>query len=255
MDSNGSNGSNEAPADLASILATLAALAPQKGQPISNITPGNSSLNARSFTDTQSNATRSEYPDHVSIRNDPGRCPTTSEEAVYIPQGRQSFHAQLSTPEPRSYTPPPMDPATIIEWPQGLRCVTKIASQNPMFRTIIRKMMAEQERHETMWWNGRRKLLESHGNPSAKKRSDAVNNELKRYDLKVYKATQSMVQSMSGELKSLGVPFFGVRNGLVISTRSNSKKQHEGPPQSITPEQLLQLQRKMIAHLVDMYGP
>jgi hypothetical protein len=41
---------------------------------------------------------------------------------------------------PRSTaTPPLIDPATITEWSHGLRCVHKIATQNPYFKMAIRK--------------------------------------------------------------------------------------------------------------------
>lgn len=43
------------------------------------------------------------------------------------------------TPQDRSSTPL-VDPSTITEWKQGLRCVSKIAAQNPDFAAAIRKV-------------------------------------------------------------------------------------------------------------------
>jgi hypothetical protein len=46
-----------------------------------------------------------------------------------------------STPRPQEKISTPLiDPATITEWKQGLRCVSKIAQQNPEFVASVRKV-------------------------------------------------------------------------------------------------------------------
>lgn len=65
-----------------------------------------------------------------------------------------------------------------------------------------------------------------------------------------------MFDTMSLELKRLGVPFFGVRQGLVVATNSGtatSLPKNSGPKTTITPAELLALQKRMIEHLEDMY--
>jgi len=82
--------------------------------------------------------------------------------------------------------------------------------------------------------------------------------ELATFDNKVYAAQQTMETAMTAELKGLGVPFFGTNEDLVlpdIDTASNLQAQ-EGhakwsPP--VTAGELLQLRRKMIGHLEDLY--
>lgn len=44
-----------------------------------------------------------------------------------------------SKPQDRAATPL-IDPSTITEWKQGLRCVNKIATQNPEFVPAVRKV-------------------------------------------------------------------------------------------------------------------
>lgn len=55
------------------------------------------------------------------------------------PQSRSTTPAQpLNRLE--TQTPSIIDPATITVWQDGLRCVTKIAAQNKMFETTIRRV-------------------------------------------------------------------------------------------------------------------
>ena len=59
------------------------------------------------------------------------------------PQSRSTtpFQAQYVQPQPVQPQPPSViDPATITVWQDGLRCVTKIASQNKTFENSIRKV-------------------------------------------------------------------------------------------------------------------
>jgi hypothetical protein len=70
-----------------------------------------------------------------------------------------------------------------------------------------------------------------------------------------------MVESQSSSLKVLGVPFFGTRPYLILHdeeqksasemTDSMTVDQHDG---KITETQLLNLQRKMLNHLMELYG-
>lgn len=92
---------------------------------------------------------------------------------------------------------------------------------------------------------------------NAKPGTETAEEELRTFDLKVYKAQHQMVKEMSVKLKSLGVPFFGTRTELV-------KKPCKDPAQSgnfdgagdtkkvITESELVDLQRKMLNLLEDL---
>lgn len=78
--------------------------------------------------------------------------------------------------------------------------------------------------------------------------------ELNQYDAKVYRASKAMVESQTSSLKVLGVPFFGVRPHLLASDDENIALGPDGAPTKITQDQVLELQRKMLTHLLDLYG-
>ena len=67
-----------------------------------------------------------------------------------------------------------------------------------------------------------------------------------------------MVDSQTSSLKVLGVPFFGVKPYLVIGSSYDpmevSDSQSALASGKITKEQLLELQRKMLNHLMELYG-
>ena len=82
--------------------------------------------------------------------------------------------------------------------------------------------------------------------------------ELDQYDAKVYRACKAMVESQTSSLKVLGVPFFGVKPYLVVNTPDKPSETTESrsvqSDGKVTREQLLDLQRKMLNHLMELYG-
>jgi hypothetical protein len=52
-----------------------------------------------------------------------------------LPAPQHQRHTETPPSQPRS---PMIDPATIFEWPQALRCVNKIAATNPQFGSAIK---------------------------------------------------------------------------------------------------------------------
>ena len=81
------------------------------------------------------------------------------------------------------------------------------------------------------------------------------------YDQKVYRASKAMVESQTSSLKVLGVPFFGTRRYLILHDDEQKSKSETSdsvaPDQKdgkITETQLLDLQRKMLNHLMELYG-
>nr|POF04052.1 hypothetical protein CFP56_21808 [Quercus suber] len=205
---------------------------------------------------------------------------------------QDSQHVGIETPPPESHQsedprprpqaqsvpkPKTIDPATITNWQEGIRCVTKIAAQNAHFAVALRKMMEEQRRHEMLWYKERQALkqtqmarasssaqamsilhsLGSQASGSAASDMPEVNSttELADHDRKVYAAQQRMELAMISELKALGVPFFGTDENLVVpdTTSVPSDQSSERRSKTITAQDLLDLQRKMIGHLEDLY--
>lgn len=86
--------------------------------------------------------------------------------------------------------------------------------------------------------------------------------ELAAFDRKLYKAQVDMNEAMSLVLKSLGVPFFGTHSALILPDSEDGRVdtkskdvQGERPKWSprVTAKELLELKRKMIMYLEDMY--
>ncbi|KAF2191127.1 hypothetical protein K469DRAFT_365141 [Zopfia rhizophila CBS 207.26] len=229
--------------------------------------------------------------------------PITS-EPYSLPQAYQSNQASLpydpsvvqdprlqNRPAPQHREPPPrpqssastpvIDPATITEWKHGIRCVSKLAAQNPNFVSSIQKLMREQQRYVRDWEGGRRLRIEEQATKRENERAsraaisisgilpqepfrtpDVEQEELKQFDEKVYRACCQMFESHSAKLKSLGVPFFGVRNDLIMagdtklasSTETGPTESSTGTSGKITKRRLLELQREMLKYLMDMYG-
>lgn len=73
--------------------------------------------------------------------------------------------------------------------------------------------------------------------------------ELRTFDMKVYRAQVQMVKEMSAKLKGFGVPFFGTRSELV---RKKGGMSAEEDGKKIDETELVELQRRMIALLEDL---
>lgn len=82
--------------------------------------------------------------------------------------------------------------------------------------------------------------------------------ELAEFDQKIYSAQKAMETAMTAELKSLGVPFFGTKENLVVPddydmSEQQTPEDHPKYSTVITESQLLDLKRKMVKHLEDLY--
>lgn len=75
---------------------------------------------------------------------------------------------------------------------------------------------------------------------------------MEQYDAKVYRACKAMVESQTSSLKMLGVPFFGVKPYLVVQSAEEPQESESGG--KITKGHLIELQRKMLNHLMELYG-
>ncbi|CAL3963854.1 hypothetical protein PZA11_001354 [Diplocarpon coronariae] len=233
--------------DLASILRTLAGLTPQ--------------------TQPQPNATYGQAPSHFEQRQQPW--PLQPERIAAPPHS-------ITPTDPLPKTG--IDPATIIEWSAGLRCVMITVARHEGMLNDIRRMMKVQREHEEQWWHGRKILIEKQKarQENQKKLDDVLkavggvvtggfsNNspdelakELGTFDIKVYKAQLQMVKEMNARLRSLGVPFFGTRSDLVRPVgKENATSSKSSDPEAqkgmIDEAELVKLQRKMLKILEDL---
>jgi hypothetical protein len=138
------------PPDLASILATLAQFAPQQQQdqqqppPPTTTTPTITDPRLQRRQQTQPNQPSpqpyNQIPQSIQQNNVQTSTPYNPQATVFqpvVPQQRPIPQpSRTSTPQQQEHTI--IDPATITEWSAGLRCVTKIAAQNPLFAEKIR---------------------------------------------------------------------------------------------------------------------
>jgi hypothetical protein len=141
-------------------------------------------------------------------------------------------------------------------------------------------MMKTQRDNEMQWYTERQSLkrtqsnraastaaahsiLASLGTSFAKPASDTSpqvdkDAELLEFDRKVYAAQQSMEAGLTTELKGLGVPFFGVREDVVVKdggavVRSGGNGEDMNGSGKVTEEELRNLRRRMVGHLEDLY--
>ncbi|KAK5128341.1 hypothetical protein LTR85_003009 [Meristemomyces frigidus] len=255
-------GGNAAAPDLQAILATLSQYTGSNGYPVPQGTTEQYAQPpmAAGYAAFERSATSTPQPAPVQKTQDP----------MLRPQGRTA----IASPKPM------IDPATITTWQEGLRCVTKIAAQNAQFAASIKKMMDDQRKHEMRWYSERQamkqmqnnrksssakaaSILQSLGNgPTAAPTTveSEVDNrvELAEYDRKIYVAQRSMEEAMTAELKGLGVPFFGTDLTLVVADGYNVAKEHlpESHPKwspLVSEGELLELRRRMVGHLEDLY--
>lgn len=63
-----------------------------------------------------------------------------------------------------------------------------------------------------------------------------------------------MAESQTSSLKVLGVPFFGVKPHLVLHESFQAQSAEDAVAGKISKPQLLELQRKMLNHLTELYG-
>ncbi|KAF7589870.1 hypothetical protein BBP40_003582 [Aspergillus hancockii] len=102
----------------------------------------------------------------------------------------------------------------------------------------IRWLIQQQHDHERQWWEGREALVgKQKARVEKKKQLDAVlrsvgapvdekeistaeedRAELENYDMKVYKASRQMADGMMGELRALQIPFFNIKQSLVLDS-------------------------------------
>lgn len=82
------------------------------------------------------------------------------------PQPLPQQHVQQYQPPPPRPQPshrpatPKIDSSAITEWKHAIRCINKLAAQNPGFEAAIQKLIKDQQRNIRDWGNGRQRLIE-----------------------------------------------------------------------------------------------
>lgn len=239
------------PPNLASILQTLAAYAPPPPQPPSH--PPSTDLE------------EGEY--------DPSDFQPSSQPPQPLPP--QPIQQQPSlTP-----TPSPSSKASVITtWPPALRHTTHLLSTQPALLPRLRHLIRSAHAHERQWWDGRLALQQRLSTRDAGRRkissvlaslggggvdegpaaaaaaaatpggaAGEAERELRAYDRKVFRAYGEMVKATGEELGRLGVPFFGVKEGLVV--RDGEGEVGEG---KVGEGELERLKGRMVEFLEDM---
>ncbi|EHK98628.1 hypothetical protein M7I_5569 [Glarea lozoyensis 74030] len=202
----------------------------------------------------------------------PPRQPATIEESQQLNRASQAPQVPEPVPAPARKI---VDPATIIEWSAGLRCVMKTVAVHENVLNDIRRMMKTQHEHEEQWFNGRVELIKRQASRAeGQKKLDEVMRavggalssapsintveemarELETFDMKVYRAQLEMTRQMTSKLQEFGVPFFGTKSELV-RTRIQGEGDREASTQdkgTIDETELVKLQRRMLTILEDL---
>ncbi|KAL2855058.1 hypothetical protein BJX68DRAFT_231379 [Aspergillus pseudodeflectus] len=186
-----------------------------------------------------------------------------------------------SRPQRQQQAQPKDSPAaTITTWPAALKQVMRTVAANEHIQQRIRFLIQRQHDHERQWWKGREALLQKQKSRAEKKREldevlrsvgapvdeknistaeeDAA--EIKYYDGKVYKASKDMANAMTLELKTLHVPFFCIKQSLVVGVIADLKGDLGQGHASITGDsqgrisvdELSALQQRMMELLQDL---
>ncbi|KAK1138985.1 hypothetical protein N8T08_001629 [Aspergillus melleus] len=243
-------------ADLTSVLRTLSALSTPALPPQDPPQPTHPDHDAYEPTD--------------ALPPVPVQAPTPSESS-----------AKRSGPDPTSQLSKPRatgnltatlgDTSSITTWPAALRHVMRAVSQSEDLLQRIRWLIQRQHDHEKQWWQGREALLKkqrarvdkkkelddvlrSVGAPvdNTKQISTAEEDEaeLKRYNVKVYRASKQMAEAMTAELRGLQIPFFSIQSGLVDSCSNTNPNPSSGG--LLSRDELSAMQRRMLELLQDL---
>ena len=170
---------------------------------------------------------------------------------------------------PRPSTPIP-DASTIVTWPSAIRYVTKYIANNESAAARIKHLIAQQHQHEREWWTGREAIVKRHSGRAQRQAQAATllkaiggvvaanppsedpevdRRELEVYDRKVYGELRKMSADFDRQLRGLGVPLFAIRHELVVDRDMDG-----GAGGRLTKEELKELQRRVLEHLVDLFG-
>ncbi|KAL8729053.1 MAG: hypothetical protein Q9166_004970 [cf. Caloplaca sp. 2 TL-2023] len=159
----------------------------------------------------------------------------------------------------------------ITSYSPALRHTTHLLSTHPAITTRIRHLIHTAHDHENKWWAGRETLIKQlAGREEGRKKLDSVlasvggtlctkgegeapldiQKELRQYDRKVHRAYQEMVKATGVSLGKLGVPFFCVKEELIVREPLDSAG--EVGKGKVTHKELEALKVRMVGFLEDM---
>ncbi|PYH43422.1 uncharacterized protein BP01DRAFT_358676 [Aspergillus saccharolyticus JOP 1030-1] len=255
---------NYEPADLTSVLRTLSAL--------SNQQPPAFSAQTQNPADSEDNDLY-EPSDHIPSVPVTCQQPSQQQTRILPPTPTNAHPPRVQTIQNGTA----IDPASITTWNTALRHVMRTVAQNENLQSRIRWLIRRQHDHEKQWWQGREALVKKQrARIEKKKELDAVlrsvgapvddkkpistaeedQAELLNYDVKVYKASRQMAGAIISELRGLGIPFFSIRDSLILATdaKSGIVNPFRQKETLITKQDLVKLQRRMLELLLDLCG-
>lgn len=112
---------------LQSILATLAQLGSH---------PAPDSTQTTNVTDLKDQC----VAPYLDTLNDDSTAPPGEPSAAATRLAPQQHHVRSQTQSGTASPKPMIDPASITQWQEALRCVTKIAAQNAQFATSVKRV-------------------------------------------------------------------------------------------------------------------
>ena len=219
----------------------------------------------------------------------PGPSPAINQKQSYDPRQIQHW-SRMSTPQPpadalRSKTSTPKydvpDASAITTWPGALKHVTRYLAPNVRISDKIKHLINEQHKHEREWWAGREAIVARHqGTSGSSEQVSAIlrslgakvaqqsaslpreqtpeqkrmnQDELKKYDEKVYKALCAMTADFDRQLREMGVPFFAIKYELVVLKDGPERIPGEHKVK-LDKGELRELQKRMCQTLEDLFG-
>ncbi|KAL9098892.1 MAG: hypothetical protein Q9163_005527 [Psora crenata] len=235
------------PPDLASILQTLSAYTPTPTPaqpPLPTAPPPTAQAIDNDLEEGEYDPASSSTCYNLSAQLQPLAQPPPPERTNQHPPYRPApptIRPNLAPTTPAA-APTRPSPAHITTYPAALRHITTHLVPHPSFLARIQHLMRTQRVHERQWSAGRETLLKQiRSRDASRAKLDAVlasvgggvkvgtaghdegggrkgpvrdgemteeEEELKLYDLKVYKAQKEMVKAAEQDLAALGVPFF-----------------------------------------------
>lgn len=199
------------------------------------------------------------YPSHQY--NEQNRPQIPPPQSTYSAPTAPKSHTTnlLPTPSaPPNPSPQPPQPSalekasTITTYAPALRHTTHLLSTSPTTAARIRHLIRTAHTHERQWWSGRQSLFHQLSTRSASRQKlnrvlasiggltssksepdtetpvDDVEKEVKMYDRKVHRAYGDMVKATYLDLGKLGIPFFCIREALVVRGGGEAEKRKVG---------------------------
>ncbi|KAL8686122.1 MAG: hypothetical protein Q9218_007330 [Villophora microphyllina] len=215
-----------------------------------------------------------QYPPDIRDPYQPQSSSTVS--LTQPPQQSQSQTTQSSKPKPDHSAAQKEKASQITTYPPALRLTTSLLSSSPTTTDRIKHLIGTAHTHERQWWVGRQDLVKrlagreearaklssvlasvsgtvgaSDGKQVKPGNDEEARKELRLYDRKVHKAYTEMVTATQRELKSLGIPFFCIRDDLVVrgDVQEGSGEMEKG---KVTEKELGKLQAKVVELLEDL---